>query len=466
MNGPPIAILANLAFFAFALVAFQRLSRASAAAVVVLAGSLLLPEFTLLRLRGFPSIDKERVTYLAALLGLMVYRPRSLGQAKPGFGLDAVLVLVFIANICTVAVNPDPMFNEEAWQRGLSGRWLIGQTLEDALVFVLPLVVGRAAFRDAQDLRTLVSALVGAGLIYSGLIAIEVLMSIPFRVFQLSHVIYGIPVRPQFRYGFTQPVVFMDNGLAVATYMAVALIAAVALRKARSKVSWMGVKRVSPILLGGLLATFNVAGSLYGLAMSAMTALFRPARMALIALLLATFTCVYPTLRMADVFPDTVLVEFAAKYDPDRARSLNGRFEEEDFVLGNIGERLWFGWGHFARIPGAYSFGQGETGLDGWWVIRTGMSGIVGLELAYLFMLAPVFVGWRRMRRLRSKEAEVLLAALLLCIAVRMVDLLINGWWNCLPVFLAGAVLGVTSPGQRGAPTRQPTNPIIERPVG
>jgi hypothetical protein len=29
-------------------------------------------------------------------------------------------------------------------------------------------------------------------------------------------------------------------------------------------------------------------------------------------------------------------------------------------------------------------------------------------------------------------------------LAVRMIDLLINGWWNCFPVFLAGVLTGVT----------------------
>ncbi len=37
----------------------------------------------------------------------------------------------------------------------------------------------------------------------------------------------------------------------------------------------------------------------------------------------------------------------------------------------------------------------------------------------------------------------VLVGSLLCMISIRMTDLLINGWWNCLPVFLAGVLSGV-----------------------
>ena len=30
-----------------------------------------------------------------------------------------------------------------------------------------------------------------------------------------------------------------------------------------------------------------------------------------------------------------------------------------------------------------------------------------------------------------------------MCIVVRMADLLLNGWWNSLPVFFAGALYGI-----------------------
>ena len=456
MSGPPIATMAFLAFIAGSLVAFQRLSRASATVVVVLAGSLFLPEnVALLEMRGFPTIEKERVTYLSALLGLAIrgYIPDR--RSTSGVGLTAVLVLMFLANVGTLLINPAPLYNEGLFFEGLGTRWLIGQTLDDILVFGLPLMVGRAAFRDTNDLRTLMYALVGAGLIYTGLIAVEVLLSIPFWVFQLSQLIYNVPMRPQFRYGFTQPIVFMDNGLAVATYMAVAVIAAASFRKTRAKRSWMGIRRVMALLLCGLLMTMNVAGSVYGLVMATLTAWSRSTRIAAVALFIAAFTCVYPALRMMDVFPHTALVEFADQYDPDRARSLNGRFAEEDFVLGSIGERIWFGWGHIGRIPGVHSFGEGETGLDGWWVIRTGMSGLLGLQLSYIFfLLVPVLVGWRCIGRLRSHDGAPLFAGLLLCIAVRMVDLLINGWWNCMPVFLGGAALGIAGSTRRSASHR------------
>jgi hypothetical protein len=95
------------------------------------------------------------------------------------------------------------------------------------------------------------------------------------------------------------------------------------------------------------------------------------------------------------------------------------------------------------RTPGVETFGQGETGLDGWWTIRLGSAGVVGVVLYYSAFAIPAFRAWRRAVRLRGPSA-ILLSALICMLAVRMIDLLINGWWNCFPVFLAGVLTGVT----------------------
>jgi hypothetical protein len=184
--------------------------------------------------------------------------------------------------------------------------------------------------------------------------------------------------------------------------------------------------------------------------------MLRARTVATIAAGLVTLSCVYPALRTADVFPDDALVEFARGYDKARARSLWGRFQEEDHVLGKLGDRFWFGWGSFTRIPGAETFGEGETGLDGWWVIRIGSHGIVGVELQYAFFALPVIMAWRRSRRLRDPAVMALLAALMAIVGMRSIDLLLNGWWNSLPIFLAGALSGVSgSLGRRRTPMRR-----------
>lgn len=447
MEYSPRALIAYLLFFPVALYLAARHSRAKGVALGVLAGSMFLPEGVLLSIPGLPIIDRERVTYLAVLAGILIWHREAFWKAAPGKGLELLLIPIFLSSIATMAANQNPIVNDGAIQDGLSVRWLFGQTIADFLTLVIPYLVGRTMFRSMEDLRILARLLVGAGVIYAGLIVIEVVGAIPFRVFQFSDYIYGVAIRPQFRWGFTQPVVFMDNGLALATLMVIPLLLAVALRRARMAQPWFGLKRVTLLLFAGLVLTFNVAGTTYGASMAVVTRLFTPRMIATVGLLLAIFACLYPTLRMTGLFPNQALVEFAAQYDEDRARSLNGRFMEEEFIIGRIGERFWVGWGHFSRIPGAGSFGwdSGEPGLDAWWVIQTGTAGFAGTLLALMFMMLPVLVCWRRVSTRVEPMDTVLVGAFMICISIRMIDMLLNGWWNCLPVFIAGAIIGATS---------------------
>jgi hypothetical protein len=98
----------------------------------------------------------------------------------------------------------------------------------------------------------------------------------------------------------------------------------------------------------------------------------------------------------------------------------------------------------FDRIPGAITFGRGgETGLDSYFVIRTGMTGMFGVEIVFLLLAIPIVIAWRRCRNQPDEKIVIMLAALMACVAIRMIDFLMNGLWNALPFFLAGALYGV-----------------------
>ncbi|MEQ8484121.1 MAG: hypothetical protein RIB46_07135 [Pseudomonadales bacterium] len=443
MLGNPIALAAFIGFVPFCFYVFRRNSTARATAIIVLTGSLLLPEVYQIKIPMIPSIDKERVTYLAALLALLAYHQLRNATPRIGFGLEAVLLLVVVGRLLTMSMNGQPILNEGEIQDGIGIYWLVSYTIDDFLIYVAPFLVGRIAFRSEDDLKTLLQMAVWFGLLYTALIVIEILMSVPFRVWQLSQVIYGIPMRPMWRWGWIQPIVFMDNGLAIASFMAIAAIAAAGLIRAREGATSVKAAKARPALLAGLLMTWNVAGNVYGFAMTIAFKILGRSNLRRLAIALALLPCIYPGLRMADVFPAEQIVEFAYEVDADRGKSLEGRFLEEDFVLGNIGDRLWVGWAMYDRIPGAASFGRGETGLDSWWIIRAGMTGLIGVELIYLMLGIPVLMAARRVSRLGDAPSAYLLLALMLCVAVRMNDLLINGWFNCLPAFLSGALYGV-----------------------
>ena len=441
----PLAFLALFLFPVVSLFAFSRMDAAKAVAFTVLGGSLFLPEVVAIDIPIIPPLEKENITYLSVLLAVVVHqRSRffSTSKALP----YAILFAAFLANVATMAMNSEPMMDEGKLEDGLGLWWLMTNTGEIYLATVVPFIIGRAMINSHEDLVVLLRGIVIVGLVYTVLIVIEVLLSIPFRVWQFSQVVYDIPMRPMWRWGVIQPILLMDNGLALATFMALAVIASAALLKARIEVPKLGPVSPKISTLFGLLMTRNVAGNFYGWVYMLIFAVLKPKLIARCALLTALIACTYPMLRMVDMFPNDALVAFAARYDADRARSLEGRFLEEDFVRSNIGDRVYFGWGNIMRTPGAETFGRGEPGLDSWWVITFGSKGMVGVAVTLILFAVPVLVAWRRVKSHAIEEAEIiLLAALMAMVAIRMIDLLINGWWNNLPMFLAGALLGASA---------------------
>jgi hypothetical protein len=440
--------MASLAFFAFipfAIAIYGRLPRARAAVLVVLTGSLFLPEFYTFDLPLFRPLDKDDIAYLGAMIGAVVYHSRRVSGARFGLGPESLVILIVLANLGTVLANPSAMWDEGRLEDGLTFYDVVSQAARDALSFALPFFVGRALFSSREDLRTLLSGLAVAGLVYAGLMAAEVVLSIPFRVFQLSRLVYGFSAGVSFRWGVIQPTVFMEHGLSIATFMAACLLAVVGLARAGLTMPLLKPVRAWPLVYAGLFLSRNVAGNVYGLSLSAVLATCKAKTIARVSVLLALLVISYPSLRMFDVFPAKGILNLAGKFDEERRRSLAGRFDEEQYVIDLMGDRFWWGWGNIMRVPGAeglrgWQGGGFEGGLDGYWVIELGVHGALGMALRLSPLLLPIFLAARRMRKLRSEKERVLLATLMAIVAMRSVDLLINGWWNNLPVFLAGAL--------------------------
>lgn len=470
-SGGLVAILAMTAFLPFALFVARRLPRALAVAVVVVAGSIFLPESAVLfDLPIVPAIEKERITFLSALIVILAFFRKDFLSARPAFGLEALFLLIFIGYLFTTAQNRLPVVNYGTTFEGLGIYWILARSIDDLLTFVLPFVIGRTMFRSEADLRALAYVLVGAGLIYVPLIIIEALLSIPFSVWQLHQVIYGIPMQPSWRWGGIQPVVFMENALSNASFMAMVVIMAAGFAAGGGNVRWLGIARAHMVTQFGLLLTRVTSSNLYGIVFGIVLRVAKARLSALLAAGVALAVCMYPAMRLADVFPNDKLVQVAAEYvNEERAFSLQGRFLEEDFVFAGLGDRLWFGWGMYDRIPDAANFGEGETGLDSFLVIRVGLTGIVGTELILMLLLVPVLIGFRRHSAANSREAQFLLIALMLCVAARMVDSLLNDIWNCLPFFLAGALHGVarslTAQGSAGVTGGSRVAAASERPA-
>jgi hypothetical protein len=433
------AYLVLVAFVPLAVVVFGRVRPSLAAATLALAGCLFLPELAAFDLELMPALGKENITYLAILLGALLHRPRVLASAGPGRGPEALLLLMALGNVGTVWSNPEPVFVGPNPIPGLTAYAAVSMTLKDLMRFALPFFLGRALFRTEEELRDLMTVVAAAGLVYGVFVVAEIALSGVFRVFQFGQQIYGtFTAIPEWRYGGIRPVVFMMHPLALSIFVATSVIAAAGLAKARLRVFGLSATLTRALLLIVLLLCRNVASVIFGFSMAALIAFARPRSIATVALGLSLFVCVYPALRLADLFPRDQIVALAEAFDPERARSLAGRFDEEEEVLRSTRDRLWLGWGEYSRIR------ANEEGLDGYYNIESGVVGILGMELRLAMLLLPVVVAWRAQPHAASARGQQLLAALMVMLAVRAVDMIPNGWWTNLPVFLAGALFGVS----------------------
>lgn len=442
----PVAALAQLGFFLYSFYMFGKYAPAKAGALVVLTGLLFLPEVTLLRVLDNIAVDKNKIVFLGTLFGLMLRYKNHLRSARPVSTSALIMLPLLVINIVGWQTNLSSLFSQGAFQRGLSFSWVLGQSIDDFFRFALPFVVAKTLIKNVQDLRTFFYVGVGMGLVYTFLALVELLLAVPFRVFQLSNYIYNVPARPQFRYGLTEPIVFLSLGHSLATFMVFPFVASIALLKSHAPINWKRITRARLITLIGLLSTLKVASSLLGIAAAGAMFFLRTRVLSAALGLAAVVILIYPLAQVFDIFPEDFMVDIAAEYNVERGSSLAGRFYEEEFVIERMGSRMLFGWGHFGRIPDGDIVGadSGESGLDAWWVIQLGMSGLFGVLYVLILLTIPIFSIRRRFAVIESEETKWLLCGLMICLTLRVVDLLQNGWWNSLPMFFSGALMGIS----------------------
>ncbi len=456
-----MAYVVLVLFIPIAIVLSRSMLRARATALIVVGGSLFLPEVVTLDLPGVPGLDKEAVTYFSAFVGAAA--TARLGSSRQWVGPEFLIVLFIVSAIgVTVLTNLDPSASGGKLEPALGLQDFVSQSFDVLIYTWLPFFVGRVLIRSSDDLRILLRTIVLGGLVCGALAAVEVLLSVPFRSFQFSCFLFGVCPVPSHRWGTIQPVLFMENSLSLATFLVTAALAGAGLVRIGALPIGRGrSRRVQALMLGAVVLSKNIASIVYAFSISAVFATVSTRRAVAFATLLACFAMLYPFARSEGLFPWEKLIDIASAIDKERMISLYGRFWEEEFVLSQMGDHFWFGWGTIHRVPDAMSFKAiemhgvtgGDEGIDPYWLIVMGTNGVVGLELRFALLLLPVVLANGTLRRSSSRETKVLIATVAAIIAVRAIDLLPNGWWSNLPLFLAGALYRVG----RDAPRSQVT---------
>lgn len=436
-----VAMAALLGWPLVTVLLFRRFEPGRALIVAILAGYLLLPPGpAALDLPLVPGLGKEELPALTAfLIALLLYRP-GMKILPDNAIMRGLLVLYVLSPICTALNNPEPLVYGPVILPGLGWREAGGAVILQA-INVMPFLLARHFLWRPEERRELILALLIGGLIYSLPVLVEIRLSPQFNIW-----IYGFfqhLFEQMMRGGGFRPIVFLFHALWVSFFLMTALVAAAAVTRdsaGRNRVFFLGA-------VLWLMAVLFLSKSYASMAYAAVlvpVVLFLSARMQLwLAALMVIFALAYPVARSAEIVPTDAIVALAGELGPDRAHTLQFRFDNETVLSRHAWDKPIFGWGQWGRNH-LYDHEDGEmlTISDGRWVLVLGIFGFAGFIAEFGLLGLPLLIAWRRRAAIAISEGAIHTGALALILGVNMFDLIPNATITPLTWLAAGAVLG------------------------
>ena len=426
---------------------FANRSPATAVMASILGAYLLLPRNFGINLPAVPTLDKDSIPGLAAVLAavLMVKGPRLQALAPamvlPGLWprsrvVRILFVLMLVGAVATVLTNGDMLQYGPVVLPALRP-YDAGSSLGGTLFALLPFLLARKYLAHPDAQKALLIGLAVAGMAYS----IPALYEVRFSP-QLSRDIYGYFPHDwlqHLRAGGFRPVVFLEHGLWLAIFFCASFLAALALWRGASGGSRMRWLAASAWLLLTLVLSKGVGALGIGLLLGAMI-LFLPIRLQVMSTaVLALVLLVYPMLRGADMVPTETALTWAGRVDPDREASLRYRLDNEDILLAKANQRPAFGWGGWGRNRVFNDEGRDISVTDGYWVVAIGTRGWIGYLAQFGLLLVPMILLGLRWKSLALTPAT---AGLAIALTANMIDLIPNATLTPVTWLLAGALAG------------------------
>ncbi|MBU2994046.1 hypothetical protein KO486_12585 [Octadecabacter sp. B2R22] len=308
-----------------------------------------------------------------------------------------------------------------------------------------------------QAQRSLLIVLIVAASAYTLLALWEVRMS-P----QLNRTVYGFfphSWQQHVRNGGFRPLVFLGHGLKLGIFFAIAAVAAAGMWRfssgpMKSRFLAACALLMFTILLSKVLGAFAITLLMLPLV------LFMPRHVQVIALMGVSISVLsFPILRNTQLVPTDRLVSIAESISPERAQSLEFRFDNEDILLERAREKLIFGWGGYGRNRVFDETGEDISVTDGRWVIMFGQGGWVRYigEMGLLCWSIIAIC-------LRRDKIDGITIVLMFALAANLIDLIPNS--GLLPVtwLLAGSLIGRLE--YSGSAAQVAPDPLDTRPTG
>jgi hypothetical protein len=416
--------------------------------IVIIAGQMFLPPSIGFELPFLPALDKDILPPLSALVGCLLFRRSALAGSRPGRGLDVFILLRIVSYFGSCMTNRDALVFPQGVVPALSVTSFITTSLRTIAYWWPTVYLGRSVIKTSRDLRTLLVILAGSAVIYTAFILLEMRLS-P----QLNNWIYGYYqsdfIQSVRRGGSYRPMVFMRHGLNVSFFLAVTIIAAIALARVRGRVFGVKAGIIAGYLFVILLLSRSLGAIIYVVLAGPLMWFGRARTQTRVAALLGLLAFSYPLARATGLVPVADITAFVTRnFGEDKAGSLGLRLREEEYLMNRTMERPVFGWG-----GGARSFrldpvtGQSRSVTDGLWAMEFGQEGAVGYVLFFGMLLYPVWKARKTLPGLPSAQDEKLVASLAFVGAIYIVDLIPNSSVDPYLTFLVAVLSGVVRRG-------------------
>ena len=404
-------------------------------------GYLFLPEPpAAFDLTLMPPLNKHNIPALAAF-AIALWRYGYAGPLLPQNIVGKILILTFVFSpVMTVLTNEEPIFFGQVGLPGLAAKDAVALILQQFLL-ILPFLLARQFLASGGAQRELMMALLIGGLVYSVLMLIEIRLSPQLNLWVYGY--YQHLFGQSIRFGGYRPVVFLYHGLWVAFFCMTSVVAAYALwRDDTKRTRWKYL--LAALYLTAIIVLAKSLGPLIFVVMLVPLVVFLgPITQIKIAIVIGLLATAYPILKGAGTVPQDRLLAAAASIDPDRAASLQFRFDNEQVLLDRAYIKPVFGWGSWGRnhILDPVS-GNILTVTDGRWIIVIGVYGWVGFLAEFRLLVLPLCLLWREAIAPREKSVSLLIAPLSLILAINIFDMLPNATLTPLTWMVAGALTG------------------------
>ncbi len=405
--------------------------------IAITSAVLLLPTAFSIDPPLLPPVDKETITGLSLIVILFLLR-KKFTIFMPGF-VTKLLIAYFIGIVITSELNSLPIITAKKYLPGLTHYDAFSLIIR-IMLNTMPFFLGRFFSTSLKDTEVFFKILVVMALIYTLPMLYELKMS-P----QLHYMFYGIqPAQflQQVREGGYRPMVFIGHGLALAFWFSTAVIAAGVLLKNKVRSSFVSPLATLCYFLVILFLCKTWSALVYAMIGLLFTFKLQPSKQVKWAFIIASMVILYPIAKVADVFPGDQIISTISQYSPERAQSLQFRFQNEDAMLEHALEKPFFGWGEWGRNR-LYSKEDGRdlSIIDGRWIGELGVNGSIGFLLSYAILLAPLYYARKAIHYIKEPKDQVYFASLTVILAICTVDSIPNSGMGPMHLFLAGILL-------------------------